>query len=102
MIKKQFLKARPVCKATFSVPADQVTGKKIGLVGEFNNWDMSAPINMTKKKDGHYSATVELPVGKQVEFRYLVDGATWLNDDQADGAAYTPFGSQNSVVSTEA
>ena len=101
MIKKHFLKSRPVCKATFSVPATEVTGKKIGLVGEFNNWNAEAPIKMTKKKDGNFSATVELPVGKNVEFRYLVDGKDWLNDDQADGQAHTPFGSQNSVVNTE-
>ncbi len=102
MIKKQFLKARPVCKATFSVPAAEVHGKQIGLVGEFNNWDTDAPISMTKKKDGTFSATVELPLDKSVEFRYLVDGQRWLNDSEADGNVYTPFGSQNSVVNTAA
>ena len=101
MIKKQFLKARPVCKATFSVPSTDVQGKKIGVVGEFNNWDTAKPINMTKKKDGVYSATVELPLGKNVEFRYLVDGEQWLNDQDADGSVQTPFGSENSVVNTE-
>ena len=101
MIKKQFLKSRPVCKATFSVPADAVDGKSVGVVGEFNNWDTDAPIKMTKKKTGDYSATVELPVGKDVEFRYVVDGAQWLNDDQADGYVTTPYGNQNSVVSTQ-
>lgn len=101
MIKKQFLKSRPVCKATFSVPSSEVPGKKVGLVGEFNNWNTAEPINMTKKKSGEYSTTVELPLGKNVEFRYLVDGERWLNDDAADGTAHTPFGSTNSVVNTE-
>ena len=100
MIKKQFLKARPVCKATFSVPSSDVQGKKIGVVGEFNNWDTDKPINMTKKKTGVYSATVELPLGKNVEFRYLVDGERWLNDTDADGTVHTPYGSENSVVNT--
>jgi len=101
MIKKQFLKSRPVCKATFSVPATAISGKKVGVVGEFNNWDTDAPIKMTKKKDGNYSATVELPVGKQVEFRYLVDGQEWLNDSEADSYVTTPFGTENCVVSTQ-
>ncbi len=101
MIKKQFLKARPVCKATFCVPVAEVHGKQIGIVGEFNNWDTDAPINMAKKKDGTFSATVELPIGKNVEFRYLVDGQRWLNDTEADGNVMTPFGSENSVVNTE-
>ena len=101
MIKKQFLKSRPVCKATFSVPADAVTGKQIGVVGEFNNWNTAAPIKMTKKKDGNFSATVELPLGKNVEFRYVVDGDNWINDTQADAYVATPFGSENSVVSTQ-
>jgi Starch binding domain. len=102
MVTKQFLKGRPVCKATFSVPVTAVEGKKVGIVGEFNNWNVEAPINMTKKKDGHFSATVELPVGRNVEFRYVVDGNTWMNDEQADGIVPTPFGSHNSVVNTEA
>ncbi len=100
MIKKQFLKARPVCKATFTVPVADVQGKQVGIVGEFNNWDVAAPINMTKKKDGTFSATVELPLDKHVEFRYLVDGQRWLNDSEADGNVTTPFGSENSVVNT--
>ncbi len=101
MIKKQFLKSRPVCKATFSVPATEISGSKVGLVGEFNNWNTDAPIKMTKKKDGNFSATVELPVGKNVEFRYVVDGDTWMNDKQADDYVTTPYGSKNSVVHTQ-
>ena len=100
MIKKSFLKSRPVCKTTFSVPTEAVEGTQIGLVGEFNNWNVAAPIKMTKKKNGIFSATVELPVGKNVEFRYLVDGETWLNDESADAYVPTPFGSDNSVVNT--
>ena len=101
MIKKKFLKSRPVCKTTFSVPAADYSGQQIGLVGEFNNWNSEAPIQMTKKKDGTLSATVELPVGKNVEFRYVVDGAQWVNDANADAYIATPFGSENGVVNTQ-
>ena len=101
MIKKQFLKSRPVCKTTFTVPGKEVSGEQIGVVGEFNNWNTDTPIPMTKKKNGSFSATVELPIGKQVEFRYLVDGEQWINDSQADAYAATPFGSENGVVNTQ-
>ena len=33
-IKKQYLKSKPVCKVTFSVPAKEAT--KVAVVGDFN------------------------------------------------------------------
>ncbi len=102
MIKKEFLKSRPVCKTTFSLSPEELDGaKQVGVVGEFNNWDLEAPIEMTKKKNGNYTATVELPLDKQVQFRYVLDGKTWANESSADAYAHTPFGSENSVVHTQ-
>ena len=100
MIKKQFLKTKPVCKVTFSLPAEAVqSAEKVELVGEFSNW-MNAPITMSKLKDGSFKATVELEVGKDYQFRYVLDGSKWENDWQAD--AYVPSAASyedNSVVS---
>ena len=36
-IAKQFLKSKAVCKVTFELAADQVEGKQVSLVGEFND-----------------------------------------------------------------
>ena len=36
-IKKQYLKSKPVCKVTFSVPAKEAT--KVAVVGDFNEWN---------------------------------------------------------------
>ena len=36
-ITKQYLKSKPVCKVTFSVPAEEA--KEVKVVGTFNNWD---------------------------------------------------------------
>jgi hypothetical protein len=39
-----------------------------------------------------------LEPGHDYQFRYLVDGETWLNDPAADKYVPNPFGSENSVV----
>jgi 1,4-alpha-glucan branching enzyme len=100
MIKKQFLKSKPVCKVTFSLPAEAAPeAKEVKLVGEFSNWTKS-PIEMTKLKNGNFKTTIDLEVGKEYEFRYLIDGMRWENDWEAD--AYRPNQltyEENSVVS---
>ena len=41
---------------------------------------------------------VSLPAGNTYQFRYLVDGKEWRNDEDADGTAQTPYFSENSVL----
>lgn len=95
MIKKQFLKSKPICKATFTVPAE---AKTVALVGDFNDWDTEAPI-LLKKQKNEFKATLELETGKEYQFRYLIDGE-WADEAEADRFESTPFGSKNSVIST--
>ena len=46
-IKKQFLKSKPVCKVTFSLPAEEA--KKVSVVGSFNEWNAKkAPLKKLK------------------------------------------------------
>jgi 1,4-alpha-glucan branching enzyme len=83
-ISKQFLKSKPFCKVTFSVPADVVAeAKQVAVLGEFNNWDAAA-LPLKKQKDGSFKATVELEAGKEFQFRYLIDNNVWVNDTEAD------------------
>ena len=98
-IAKQFLKSKPVAKVTFELPAEAVNGAKaVALVGEFNDWDASA-LTLKKQKDGSYKTTVELPVGSEYQYRYLLDGLTWENDWAADKyVASGVSGVENSVV----
>jgi len=100
MIKKQFLKSKPVCKATFTLPKEAAPeADSVVLVGEFNDWDTINGIEMTKLKNGNFKAVVDLESGKNYEFRYLIDGSTWENDWEADNYVTSPFGEDNSVVS---
>ncbi|MBN2471412.1 MAG: isoamylase early set domain-containing protein [Anaerolineae bacterium] len=97
MLKKQYLKAKPVCKVTFEVPKAQ-QARKVYLAGDFNGWKAeSTPLR--KLKDGRHTVTVALQPGQQYEFRYLLDG-DWHNDWKADAYVPNPFGSDNSVVIT--
>lgn len=100
MIKKQFLKSKPVCKATFTLPAEAAPeAKTVEILGDFNNWKEG--VTMKKQKSGIFKAIVELETGKEYQFRYLIDGETWENDWEADKYVSTPYGTENSVVVAE-
>ena len=99
MLKKQFLKSKPVCKVTFTLP-EQVKAETAHLVGDFNNWDEQATPMKKAKKDGYFSITLELDKDKEYQFRYLVNGTEWHNDWNADKYVPNPFSGDNSVVTT--
>ncbi len=95
-IKKQFLKSKPVCKVTFTVPAEEA--KNVAVVGSFNKWNEEAT-PLKKLKNGSFKGTVNLETGSSYEFRYLIDG-TYTNELEADSLAWNDFaGAENSVLS---
>ncbi len=98
-IEKKYLKTRPVCKVTFKVPAEMApNAKSVSLVGEFNNWDVTAT-PMTRLKNGTFKVTLDLENGHEYQFRYLIDEREWENDGDADKFISTPYGnSENSVI----
>jgi 1,4-alpha-glucan branching enzyme len=102
MVKKQYLKSKPVCKVTFYFPDEQaseaVEAKSVQLLGDFNDW--AEPKAMKRLKDGRFSVLLELEQGHAYQFRYLVDGQEWFNDWQADQYVPNPFNGENSVVLT--
>lgn len=100
MIEKTYLKTKPQCKVKFALPVDALDGaKKVALVGDFNDWDESATI-MKKQKTGVFASTINLDTDKEYQFRYLVDGTTWLNDDTADAYVMSPISSDENCVLT--
>jgi 1,4-alpha-glucan branching enzyme len=98
-VKKQFLKSKPVCKVGFKLSKEQAAGAaKVNLAGDFNDWNETSH-EMTGLKDGSFSLNLDLETGRNYQFRYLVDGTTWINDDAADGYEPSGFGdAQNSVI----
>ena len=98
-IRKQYLKNRPICKATFRIPEEMgASAKSAHIVGEFNNWKSFAT-PMKKLKSGAFTTTLELEPGREYQFRYLLDKKTWENETDADKSVLTPYGdSENSVI----
>ena len=93
-ITKQYLKSKPVCKVTFTVPAEEA--KDVKLVGTFNGWNAKkSPLK--KLKNGTFKATLDLEKDQSYEFRYVVDG-TYVNDEQADAFAWNDYAAAENGV----
>ena len=100
-IKKKYLKTKPVCKVSFKIPAEiGINHKSAFILGTFNNWSKTADRMKKLVKDGSFSIVIDLEVGQDYEFKYLLDDSVWLNEENADGHITTHYGdSSNSVVS---
>jgi len=98
-LKKQYLKSRPVCKVTFRLDKEAAQkADSVHLAGDFNNWG-TQKTPMKQLKNGAFTVTLELPVNRQYQFRYLINQKRWENDWEAD--KYVPSGisnTENSVV----
>ncbi|MCB0638873.1 MAG: DUF4332 domain-containing protein [Lewinella sp.] len=101
MIKKQYSKTKAVAKVTFSLTTEQVgEGADVRVVGDFNDWSWDKGLSMSAKKNT-YAATLELTAGAAYQFRYLVNGHHWFNDEAADDYLPTPFFSHNCLLVLE-
>ena len=98
-IQKKFLKTKPVCKVTFIMPKEAVkSAEKVTIVGDFNNWDKKT-LPLKRLKTGTFKITIDLPCGKEYQYRYLVDNSIWENDWAADKYVLSPYhDAENSVV----
>jgi len=96
MINKNYSKTKTICRATFKYD-NHVQAKTAALVGDFNGWSAQRT-PMKRLKNGSFSVTISLPAGHSYEFRYVLDGATWENDANADGYVPNQYGGDNSVV----
>ncbi|HWE54074.1 MAG TPA: isoamylase early set domain-containing protein [Acidimicrobiales bacterium] len=87
--------AKGTTKITFSLPKD-IQADEAAVCGDFNDWDPDAH-PMKKLKDGRFTATVNLSEGKY-RYRFLLDGARWENDWEAEAYASNPFGGEDSII----
>lgn len=101
MIKKSYVKSKQLYKVTFEVPTDQIgTGRDVRVLGNFNDWSWDGGLVLKAGKSS-YKAATELPAG-HYQFRYLIDGWDWKNDDSAEAYTDSSFGTINCCFALEA
>ena len=99
--KKQVLKTKAVCKATFTLTKNQVkNADTVHIVGSFNDWNKTAS-PLLKLKNGNFKITINLVKGEEYQFKYIVDSNNWINDDKADSYISNEFSGENSVIIAE-
>jgi 1,4-alpha-glucan branching enzyme len=69
-------------RLTFSLPADHPV-QNISVVGTFNNWTPGAN-PLRRRSNGTVSASVTVPAGSTVQFRYLGENGQWFDEPEAD------------------
>ena len=95
-ISRKYLKSKPICKVTFRISkAESQVAETAEIVGEFNDW---TPTEMKKLKSGDFKTILDLPVAGKYAFRYLLNGETWINDEEADILRPNGFGSEQNGV----
>ncbi|MGF1507323.1 MAG: glycoside hydrolase [Chloroflexi bacterium] len=97
-LEKNYQSNDTVCKVTFVLPKD-TDAHEIFVVGEWDGWDPRAT-PMSQLKSGEWKARVKLDANDTYQYRYLVDGVTWMSDPDPDDSAPNVFGERNSIVNT--
>jgi len=94
MLHKTYYKTKDYCKVKFSFKPEMA--ETVEILGLNSDWQNA--VMMSRKKDGSFSAEVNLLKESKHEFKYLVDNSLWANDPEADSEVPNVFGGRNSVV----
>ncbi|MGN6435004.1 MAG: isoamylase early set domain-containing protein [Agriterribacter sp.] len=94
MVQKTYFKTKDYCKVKFSFKPENA--ETVEILGLNSDWQHS--VIMSRKKDGTFSADVNLPKDSQHEFKYLVNEKEWLNEPEADSEIPNIYGSTNSII----
>lgn len=94
MVQKTYYKTKDYCKVKFSFNVENA--ETIEILGLNSDWENS--VIMSRKKDGSFSADVNLPKESKHEFKYLVNETLWINEPEADGETPNEYGGTNSVL----
>ena len=94
MVQKTYYKTKDYCKVKFSFRVEDA--ETVEILGLNSDWQHS--VIMSKKKDGTFSADVNLPKDSRHEFKYRVNESVWLNEPEADSEEPNIYGGTNSVI----
>lgn len=85
----------PGIPVTFEVYAPEA--RTVAVVGDFNQWQVSAAPLTDPKGDGTWTAEVLIPPGRY-QYQFVIDGTRWLPDRHAPVLIDDGFGRQNAVL----
>lgn len=88
------VRAQPIQRVQFVLVAPEA--ESVTLVGDFNDWSLSATPLERAEGDGVWWITIPLSPGRY-RYSFVVDGTMWLEDPNAP-AVEDEFGRANSVV----
>ncbi len=71
--------------------------KSVHLAGDFNDWSTSATPMADADGDGKWTVKLKLTPGPHL-YKFVVDGATWMEDPNAEDFKDDGFGGKNSVI----
>jgi 1,4-alpha-glucan branching enzyme len=79
MVKTSRPRRDGTVRVTFTLPAAEPAAA-VSVVGDFNGWDPFAhPLRIRSNRTR--SASVTVPSGSTLRFRYLADGGRWFDDE---------------------
>ena len=79
MIKTTRLGRDDMVRVTFTLPVGEPSGP-VSVVGDFNEWNpLAHPLK--RRANSTRSASVTVPRGSTLRFRYLGAGGVWFDDD---------------------
>jgi alpha-amylase len=73
----------------------KIAVRSVHLAGDFNDWDIAAAPMSDEDGNGIWTVTLPLPRGRW-EYKFVVDGGTWVTDPHAHDVNYQNF--NNGVV----
>ena len=84
MIKTSKPRRDGTVRVTFMLPMEE-PASAVSVVGDFNDWNPFAhPLRVRANRTR--SASVTVPSGSTLRFRYLAEGGRWFNDDSVSPA----------------
>jgi 1,4-alpha-glucan branching enzyme len=79
MVKTSRSRRDGMVRVTFTLPVTE-PGLAVSVVGDFNDWDpLAHPLR--KRANRTRSASVTVPPGSTLRFRYLAEGGLWFDDE---------------------
>lgn len=81
MIRVQKVRGTGDVKVTFVLDGTAPDGP-VAVVGDFNDWSPFTHV-LRKRSNGSRSASVTVPAGGEVRFRYLASDGRWFDDEDA-------------------